>query len=158
MHFQARQRYHFRSVFVNAPTLPPLPCDPQAYQPFGKKRYIYHRVRIVSHGRTRQPHTAKCLPPGEETERRDLMPAWLPIRDYQRRDKSPQHETIETAGREDPAGATYGAGDGALLREPDGDHRAVPQAPSRTVKVRLRAAMCHGADRGRCDEASSHSL
>lgn len=31
------------------------------------------------------------------------------------RDKSPQHETIETAGREDPAGATYGAGDGVLL-------------------------------------------
>ena len=57
-------------------------------QPFGKKRYIYHRVSIVSHDRTRQPHTAKCLPSRGEAGRRDLsprrVPAWLPIRDYQR--------------------------------------------------------------------------
>ena len=65
-----------------------LPCDPRGNRPFGKKRYIYHRVRIISYDGTRQPHTAKCLPSWGEVGRRDLrprrVPAWLPIRDYQR--------------------------------------------------------------------------
>lgn len=87
-------------------------------QPFGKKRYIYHRVRIVSHSRPRQPHTSNHLPSGVRRSGGTLAEVCTGTAAYQRlpaRDKSPQHETIETAGREDPAGATYGAGDGALL-------------------------------------------
>ena len=56
--------------------------------PFGKKRYIYHRVRIVSHSRTRQPHASNHLPSGGEAGMRDIsprrVPARLPITDYQR--------------------------------------------------------------------------
>lgn len=57
-------------------------------QALDKKRYIYHRVRIVSHDRTRQPHTANHLPSGGEAGMRDIsprrVPARPPIRDYQR--------------------------------------------------------------------------
>ena len=57
-------------------------------RPFGKKRYIYHLLRIISHDRMRQPETAWRLPPRGEARRRAPrsrpVPVRLPITDYQR--------------------------------------------------------------------------